>query len=62
MAVKTQALTDESIMPFGMHKGKYLIEVPASWLLWYRDSATGLRNEALLEYVEDNLDVLRSGN
>jgi len=53
-------ITDESTMLFGKHKGRYLIEVPASWLLWYRNDAKDPRDKDLLDYIEDNLDVLRS--
>ena len=30
-------MTDDSPMPFGIHKGKLLSEVPASYLLWLWD-------------------------
>lgn len=48
--------TDTTIMPFGMHKGKALVNVPASYLLflYYGD----LREGALYDYIKMNLDVL----
>jgi len=51
------ALTDESLMPFGAHKGKPLIDVPASYLIWlYDNNKTG---KELKEYIEDNMQVLK---
>ena len=49
--------TDETRMPFGKHKGGQLINVPASYLIWLYDNQ--MRNGALKNYIEDNLDVLR---
>lgn len=33
-------LLDTDIMPFGKHKGKQMIDVPAGWLLWYLDNGS----------------------
>lgn len=33
-------LTDESLMPFGKHKGEKMANVPASYLLWLYDEYT----------------------
>lgn len=60
MAVTSQKMTDESVMPFGKYKGMYLIEVPANWLLWYYENAEFGRDEALIAYIEDNMQALRS--
>ena len=51
------ALTDESLMPFGAHKGKRMIDVPASYLMWLHDNnrASGL----VKEYIDDNLQALK---
>lgn len=54
---------DDSIMPFGKHKGKTLEDVPASYFIWLQGE---LRNKsrlnqyekALLDYIIDNQDVL----
>ena len=27
-------MTDESLMPYGVHKGKKMIAVPAHYLIW----------------------------
>ena len=59
-------LDDASIMPFGMHKGKPMAEVPDSYLLGlfeklkadnsiYPDSM----GDRVREYVAQNLDVIK---
>lgn len=59
------ALTDESIMPFGKHKGKEMANVPASYLLWIYDEWTlpnprfGFVHQEVKAYIEKNMDVLR---
>jgi uncharacterized protein (DUF3820 family) len=50
-------LTDESLMPFGIHKDKKLEDVPADYLLWlYKDNKCG--KSGLKEYIEENMDFL----
>lgn len=50
-------LTDKSIMPWGVHKGKQMADVPASYLLWcYENNKI---SDDVKEYVEDNLEVLK---
>lgn len=51
--------TDTSLMPFGQHKGKKLIDVPASYLLYMYDKGY-VNNEALKKYIADNLTVLKA--
>lgn len=51
------ALTDESPMPWGKHKGKKMIDVPAHYLLWLYDEMKC--SGEVLAYIKDNLDVLR---
>lgn len=46
-------MNDNSIMPFGKHKGKPLLEVPASYLLWWADQSPE-HNAELLKYINDN--------
>lgn len=59
------ALTDESPMPFGKHKGEKMANVPASYLLWIYDEWTlpnprfGFVHKEVKEYIEENLDVLK---
>lgn len=50
-------LTDESLMPFGKHKGTKMANVPASYLLWmYEQECVSME---IHNYVKDNLDVLK---
>lgn len=49
-------LTDESIMPFGKHKGIKLANVPANYLIWLYDSQNASGD--LLEYIRENMDCL----
>ena len=51
------ALSDESLMPWGKHKDKRMIDVPAHYLLWLYDEKKCAGE--VLAYIEDNLDVLR---
>jgi hypothetical protein len=50
-------LTDNDKMPFGKYKGKSLIEVPASYLIYCYENYN-LR-EALKNYIKNNMDVLK---
>ena len=59
-------LTDESIMPFGKHKGEALEDVPAKYLLWLsgeilqkQESSRSKFETALSEYVEENYELLK---
>ena len=45
-------------MEFGIHKGKKLIDVPASYLIWLYDNDKC--SWALKEYIRENMDVLKS--
>lgn len=50
--------TDETMMPFGMHRNKKLSNVPADYLLFiYRENKL---NEPLKKYIEENLEVLEA--
>jgi len=51
-------MTDESLMPFGVHKGKQLADVPASYLIWLYDNDKCFGE--LKSYIEENLKVLRA--
>ena len=50
-------IDDNSPMPFGMHKGKAMANVPDDYLVWLYKS--GKCNAAVKEYIEDNADVLK---
>lgn len=51
-------LEDTSPMPFGLHKGTAMINVPASYLLWLLKE--GKCNEDVRYYILDNKDVLEA--
>jgi len=51
-------MNDNTIIRFGMHKGKPLGEVPADYLMWLyneKDCPNDLK-----EYIEDNMEALES--
>lgn len=50
-------MNDKSLMPFGVHKGKEMANVPASYLLWlYENNKCGGEVKA---YIVDNLEVIK---
>jgi len=51
------ALTDESPMPFGKHKDKQMIDVPATYLLYLYEEKK--YNKEVKEYIEDNMQILK---
>lgn len=50
-------LTDDSPMPFGKYKGKAMIDVPASYLiyLYEQDFCYG----AVKDYIKENMNALK---
>jgi len=48
---------DNSIMPFGQHKGKQMANVPAPWLLWLYNK--GCDHEGVRKYIACNLEILK---
>lgn len=44
-------------MPFGMHKGKALANVPAKYLLYLYNN--GVDHSQLKKYIEANMDALQ---
>lgn len=51
------ALTDLDPMPFGMHKGKPMQDVPPSYLAWLRDE--GCSNEMVANYIHNSWDAIQ---
>ena len=51
-------MNDNSLMPFGKHKGVKMANVPESYLIWLYENSN-IYGE-LKQYIEDNLDVLKS--
>lgn len=33
-------LEDDDLIPFGQHKGKRMIDIPANYLLWYKSNGS----------------------
>lgn len=56
--VTTTPLTDESPMPLGKHKGTPMEDVPAEYLIWYKEEARR-PNPQIIEYINDNWDALK---
>lgn len=50
-------MDDNSIMPFGAHKGKKMANVPASYLVWAY-TQTWCRGK-VKQYIEENMDVIK---
>jgi len=50
-------LNDNSLMPWGKHKGDKMANIPAYYLIWLYDS--GKCYSDVLRYIQDNLDDLR---
>jgi uncharacterized protein (DUF3820 family) len=56
--------TDETIIPFGLHEGKKLANVPASYLLWCEKNISPksyvyATNREIFKYIDDNLEDLK---
>lgn len=49
-------LTDESLMPFGKHKGVAMANVPAQYLLLL--DREGCDNPEVAEYIYENMEIL----
>lgn len=50
-------MKDTDKMPWGIHKGTAMINVPADYLLWLH--ANGKCSGEVKKYIEDNTDVLK---
>lgn len=51
---------DETIMPFGAHKGKALANVPADYLLWaFKQGWSSYNARMLYAYIKENMDALK---
>jgi len=53
----TEPYTDATPMPFGEHKGKALVNVPGSYLIWLYDN--DFAKGRLATYIRQNMDALR---
>lgn len=52
-------LTDSCPMPLGKYKGIPMADVPASYLIWYRENAKS-PNKQVMDYILDNWQALQS--
>ncbi len=50
-------LTDESIMPYGLHKGKQMKDIPQGWFIFHHDR--GWLKGDVKDYAEENVPILR---
>lgn len=50
-------MDDNSLMPFGKHKGEKLANLPAGYLLFIYDNFQ--LHDNLKKYIEDNMQVLK---
>lgn len=50
-------LQDDSLMPYGKHQGKKMIDVPNEYLLWLYEEKKCSGDVKL--YIFDNLDVIK---
>lgn len=51
-------LTDQSLMPFGKHRGKNMEDVPASYLLWLWEEDKWNEPGDLHDYIADSFTAL----
>lgn len=52
--------TDDTIIPFGPHKGKPLADVPDRWLLaFFKAKMSEIPDHPLIAYIQDNLDAIK---
>lgn len=51
-----EKLTDSSKIEFGKFKSEKLANVDADWLLWWYN-----QNKPLIDYIEDNMELLKQG-
>lgn len=55
-------LTDLDHMPFGVHKGKLMQDVPTSYLHWFYvncEAVPGFDSERVLNYILKSLNALK---
>jgi len=52
------SLTDLDPMPFGVHKGKPMQEVPASYLAWLKDQ--NCQHPGVRGYIDDSWSAILS--
>ena len=53
-----EPLTDRSQMPFGKYRGRNMANVPSHYLLWIYEQEWIEKWPNVMQYIEDNSDVL----
>lgn len=54
-------LEDNDLMPEGKYRGIKMANVPADYLLWYKDNVCPTYdNDAIHNYIKDNLSILEN--
>jgi uncharacterized protein (DUF3820 family) len=51
-------MDDDSLMPWGKHKGKTMAQVPDEYLLWLYENVTV--TGPVKRYVTDNIDAIKA--
>jgi uncharacterized protein (DUF3820 family) len=51
-----QEIHDNTPMPFGKFQGKYMVDVPAAYLLWLHNN--GCDHEGVRKYINESLNAL----
>jgi len=52
-------MKDTDLMPFGVHKGEKMANIPASYLMWVEDNVReNSITKKVLEYIEENRDAI----
>ena len=57
MSYGKEELTDDDLMPWGIHRNKKLANVPAWYLI--KQYEQGKLKGGLLQYIESNMDALK---
>ena len=53
-AYSNAPLTDESIFPFGVHKGKRMADVPPQYYDWFRGQAWSSKWPRIMQYIDEH--------
>lgn len=57
-------LADKDKMPFGKHRKKFMVFVPAEWLLWFKKETENNKyplnddQQSVLDYINENIGVI----
>lgn len=54
-----EILTDDSLMPFGKHKGIPMSDVPVGYLHWLWNNGAKNQQTSIAVYIRENLTALK---